>query len=128
MRSRVLVHICAIGCRGSDIILEIQSPRNEAFKRTWQCPTPRRNRVLQSSDRVKYCTRVRPERERNGQANDQPDDPPDIKLDIEYMADVAVLEFGGEPARVEVPDLHGSVITCADESTSDRVERKSTNE
>jgi len=43
------------------------------------------------------------------------------------MADVTVLEFGDEPACVEVPDLHGLVVTCADEPTSDWVERESTN-
>lgn len=44
------------------------------------------------------------------------------------MTDVSVLEFCDELARVKVPDLDGPVIACADESTSDRVERESTNE
>ena len=44
------------------------------------------------------------------------------------MAGVTVLEFGDEPARVQVPDLHGLVVTCADEPTSGWIERESTNE
>lgn len=43
------------------------------------------------------------------------------------MADVAILEFGDERARVEVPNLDRPVVTCADESTSSRVEKESTN-
>jgi len=43
------------------------------------------------------------------------------------MADVAVLEFGDEHARVEVPDLDRPIVTCADESTSSWIEKESTN-
>lgn len=44
------------------------------------------------------------------------------------MANVTVFELRDELAGVEVPDLDRFVITCADESPSDRVERKSANE
>lgn len=60
--------------------------------------------------------------------DDKPNDPPDIEFYIEYMTDVAVFKLGDEPASIEVPDLHGLVVTCADEPASDWIERESTNE
>jgi len=44
------------------------------------------------------------------------------------MADMAVFELGDEPASVKIPDLNGLVVTCANESAADWVERESTNE
>jgi hypothetical protein len=42
------------------------------------------------------------------------------------MTDVTVFKFIDELAGVEVPDLHRFIVTCTDESASDRVEREST--
>jgi hypothetical protein len=44
------------------------------------------------------------------------------------MTDVIVFKLGDELAGVEVPDFDGLVVTCADESASDWVEREGTNE
>lgn len=55
------------------------------------------------------------------------DDPPNIKFDIKYMTDVTVLELSNELAGVEVPNFDRFVVTCADESASDRIERESPN-
>lgn len=71
---------------------------------------------------------MRPDHEHNGWISDKPDDPPDVKLDIEYMTNVTVFKLGDDLAGVEVPDLDGLVVTCADESADDRVEREGTNE
>ena len=96
------------------MVLEIQSPRKRAFTRTWRCPAPRRNRAPRSSDRAKCCARVRPEHERYERRNDQPNNPSNVKFDIKYMADVTVFKLCDELAGVEIPDLDGFVVTCAD--------------
>jgi len=44
------------------------------------------------------------------------------------MADVTVFKLGNELAGVKVPDFDGLVVTCADESATDWIERESTNE
>lgn len=44
------------------------------------------------------------------------------------MAYVTVFKLGYELAGIEVPDLDRFVVTCADESPSDWVERESANE
>lgn len=59
---------------------------------------------------------------------DSPDDPPEVKLDVEYMTDVTVFKLGDELAGIEIPNLDGFVVACTDQSASDRVERESTNE
>ena len=44
------------------------------------------------------------------------------------MADVTVFKLGNKLAGVEIPDLDGLVVTCANESATDWIERESTNE
>lgn len=44
------------------------------------------------------------------------------------MADMTVFKLGNEPAGVKIPDLDGLVVTCANESATNWVERESTNE
>jgi hypothetical protein len=64
----------------------------------------------------------------HGWVGDQPNNPSNIKLDVEDMTDVIVLNLSDELASVEVPDLDGLVVACADESATNWVERESTNE
>ena len=66
--------------------------------------------------------------EQDHQLNNVPNDPRDIKLDIENMADVTIPELSHHLARPQIPYLHSPVIAGADEASIRRVERQSTHE
>lgn len=71
---------------------------------------------------------MRSENDEHELVGNQPNNPPGIKLDVEDMTDVIVLNLCDELAGVEIPDFDGLVVACADESATDWVERESTNE
>jgi hypothetical protein len=124
------ITVCVRVCLDDRLLREsyVLSLRKRAFKGTWQYPALRKNRAPRSSDRAKCYVRVRSWHGRNMWVNGEPNDPPDVKLDVEYVTDVTVFELGDELAGIEVPNLDRLVVTCADESTTDWVKREGANE
>ena len=91
---------------------------------------PARSREQQSSGRETCCINklVTPLLKCISGANNSPNDPRHIKLDVKYMADMTISELSDHLPRLQIPHLHGSVITGTDETSVCMIERQGAHE